>query len=935
MDDKRDDEELTIDFSKVTKFFKSKPKKVSEPTKEPVKESVESDDEISLDLSKIKNIFKKSKDTKVEEKEDEVSFDIGDMKSVLVFLNKYKVVFLILIALFLSVNFRMYPADLPITEQWARDSVNNYYRNQILGQINQQYPHLPDENKNRLVDEQFAELVEEQSDLMQQQIQQTSQQFKDHFQDDNGQTYLLAIDPYFWLRFVENIEENGHKGDLLVDGVPWDDHFLAPIGRPAPTDDVHIYFEYYLFKFMQIFDRDMYPMRAAFFAPIIISALSVIPAFFIARRLGGNIGGFFAAVMVAIHPAFITRTVGGFADTDAYNVLIPLLIAWLFLEAFEARKTKWTIILSAASGVMMGIYSKTWGGWWYIMDFLLGLGGLYFVYLIFLNRNKLKIKQTQKRLVNIVVLMAVFVIFSAIFTIVLSNSVNFAKAFTGPASFIRMKEIGSFVEIWPNVYTTVAEQNELALAGVISQIGGSGLFALAVMGILLMLLKKDRYGNIDIKYAALFGIWTGTTIFASTRGVRFMLLLVPAFSIGLGTFIGVVTKYGSKLVSKELKLNRQIAAGAIIIVMALLFITPFNQARNTAFRQVPSMNDAWVRSLTLIKTNSTEDAIINSWWDFGHWFKYWADRPVTFDGTSQVGDIAHFIGRTLLTDNEDEAIAILRMLDCGGTQGLKELDEETDDPFESVMLIKKIILMERNDAKRELMKYVDEEKAEEILELTHCDPPEDYFITSEDMVGKSGVWAHFGSWNFTKSDMVWRVKFKKAAEGIQILEDRFGLSTQMADQFYYEITTQNVNNWIAPWPSYASGMSGCTKDNDLISCGNGVKLNLTNEEAYIDTPQGKKHPAALSFIDEDGDFKEIRFEDDVVVSNDGRILGAAIIPDNDRYVSLLMSPELVSSMFTRLFYFKGYGLEHFDKFHFDRTISGLDIYVWKVDWEGS
>jgi len=47
------------------------------------------------------------------------------------------------------------------------------------------------------------------------------------------------------------------------------------------------------------------------------------------------------------------------------------------------------------------------------------------------------------------------------------------------------------------------------------------------------------------------------------------------------------------------------------------------------------MNDGWYESLTKIKQNASEDAIINSWWDFGHWFKAVGDRAVTFDGTPQ------------------------------------------------------------------------------------------------------------------------------------------------------------------------------------------------------------------------------------------------------------------------------------------------------------
>ena len=87
-----------------------------------------------------------------------------------------------------------------------------------------------------------------------------------------------------------------------------------------------------------------------------------------------------AAMIVGIHSAFLGRTAGGFSDTDAYNVLFPLLIAWLFIEGFEAKNLKKQITLFGLTGLVVGIYSFAWGGWWYIFDFLIAT---VIVYLLF------------------------------------------------------------------------------------------------------------------------------------------------------------------------------------------------------------------------------------------------------------------------------------------------------------------------------------------------------------------------------------------------------------------------------------------------------------------------------------------------------------------------------------------------------------------------
>ncbi len=889
------------------------------------------DDEIAIDLSKIKDFFKGKKDKKP--KDDEIAIDlgqIGDFFSNLKF-QKYHILLLILIPMLAGVFLRAQPAYLPITDEWAESSVHGFYRNNILQEINRNYPNLPDSRKQAMVEENFQELLKQQGGQIEQQVQQTSNQFKERMQDDNGQTYLLALDPYFWLRYAENIDENGHPGDTLVDGRPYSTLFLAPVGRFVGQDIFHPYFEYYFYKLLSIFDGDMYLMKAAFYVPIILAALCVIPAFFIAKKISGNIGGFFAAMLVAIHPSFLTRTAGGFADTDAYNVLFPLMIAWLFMEAFDARKKKFTMLLSAGAGLLVGIYSFTWGGWWYILDFLLAVAGLYTVYYLVIHRNDLKNRNTLTKIKDVLILIAVFFVSSAIFTTAFSSFGNFKSIVRSPISFTQIKDVGT-KSIWPNVYTTVAEQNEISIRGAINQIGGTLMFLLSVIGIGLTLRKKDKHGNIDPKYSILLAVWFGATLYASTKGVRWVLLLVPAYAIAFGVFAGIAVKYIGKQMSKELKISEMISRASLVLIIGLLLISPFNGALNTAKREIPSMNDAWVNTLTKIKDNSTEDAIISSWWDFGHWFKYWADRGVTFDGTSQTGDRAHFIGLTLLTDDEEQAVSLLRMLNCGGNNAFETLDEENQDPLESVQVIKHIIMLEQDDARDYLTDYVSEETADEVIQYTHCDAPRDYFIASEDMVGKSGVWAHFGSWNFTRASMVFDVRQKSRTEGVQILQEKYGLSAQDAETYYYEIRTQDPNNWIAPWPSYFSQTAACSRTNETVRCNNGLILNLTSEEAYVETPQGRQYPKEISFVKNDT-FRHKVFEENIWVGQNNQEIGAAFFPAGDSYQSIIMAPELTASMFTRQFFFKGEHLEYFEPFHHETDLTGLDIYVYKVDWE--
>lgn len=990
--EEKDDEEINIDFGKIKNIFKKKETDKKEDIRAQENQNEEKDDDSSIDLSKIKNIKNIFKGSEKIDSEGDVSVDF---KKISDFFVKYRVVLLLIIPILLSIFLRVQTVYLPLTDTWATDSVINNLRSQIREQIDQQYPNLPDQNKDVLSENELQKVLQQQKSQIDQQIKATSNLFKSRLQDDTGQTYLLAIDPYFWMRNARNILENGHPGDELRDGKPWDNHMFAPVGRGVPFDMFHAYFIAYLFKFFAFFSRDINLMTVTFFAPVIIASLSIIPAFFITRKIAGDFGGFIAATIVAIHPSFLIRTVGGFADTDAYNVMFPLFIAWFFFEALEAKNARNSILLSAVSGLLVGFYGMTWGGWWYIFDFILISTVLYIAYYTFAHRKELINSTTnflrKKAIKNSIRFLIIFFIVSALSVSLLVSYSQFIKFAKNPAGFAKLKEVG-ITTVWPNVFTTVAEQNPASLDNVINQVGLGEIyfFLIALMGITLTLTTPGRKKlwfvigslawyfiifllkiqnlniflllisipiitrivlalwesdtGIDIKYAIFLVLWFIATIYASTKGVRFTLLLVPAFAIGFGIALGELYRYASFWISKGLQVNKYISKTTVIVILLLLLVAPYKSAADTTRQEIPSFNDAWAISLEKIKSDSKPDAIINSWWDFGHWFKFWGDRAVTFDGTSQNTPPAHWVGKVLLTGNEELAIGILRMLDCSSRVGFYVVSELTGDEVQAIDLMYKIMPLSRKDAKKVLSETFNEEKSEKILEKTHCQPPENYFITSQDMIGKSGVWAHFGSWDFDRA-LIYNT-LKKAEynddldKSVEFLQERLSYEKEDAENLFYEVqsitTSKQANDWIAPWPGYA-GTTDCNKiGNQTINCnvaGIPLIINLTANEAYADSNSGILHPKLVSFPTNKGITLK-RYNESVITLQNGRHLGIALIKNGESYSAVAMDSDLTASMFTRMFYQEGIGLKHFKKFSDERSVFGSRIIVWKVDWEG-
>jgi len=579
---------------------------------------------------------------------------------------------LILIPLLLSFTFRIQPAYLPVTDDWAENSVHNSIQSTINNQINKDYPNLPDANKQALINEQFQQFLKDNKEQVNSQIEQTSDYFKSTLQDEDGHTYLLAIDPYTFYRQTRNLITKGHVWDKEVNGTVYNDHMIAPLGVEVKKKflggNLHVWIEYLFFRISALFksitsenlDREL--MHAVFYVPVIISMLAVIPAFFIGRKFGGNFGGFITAFLVAIHPAFINRTAGGFADTDAYNVLFPLIIVALFLFSLDAKKRGY--ILAGIAGFFTGLYAFAWTGWWIPFDLVVAttliVGGYSFY----------KKNEHFKKYFNI---LAVFIISSLLFVTLFSGFSNFSTAFTQPISRLKLKEV-THPTLWPNVLRTVAELNQASLDKIVNTMGGGLLMLISFAGIVILFFKKK------INAGILFLLWFVGMVYTSTQGIRFTLLLVPVFAIGIGVAFGWLYKNVSRWLTKELKINKIVSKITLIVVLLLFIgITPIpsgavipfcnmglcKQASIQSNQEIPSMNDAWYDSLIYIKENSSKDAIINSWWDFGHWFKAIGDRAVTFDGASQNSPMAHWIGRALLTSNEKEAVGILRMLDCG------------------------------------------------------------------------------------------------------------------------------------------------------------------------------------------------------------------------------------------------------------------------------
>lgn len=891
---------------------------------------------------------------------------------------KWLIVLLLIIAIGISTFFRMYPSSLPVTENWAESSIQSQISAQVSAQINAQYPNLPSAQKQELINEEVGKAIESQQKDYDAQVKQTATYFKSQLQDENGNTYLLAIDPYIWYSMAKNKVETGTYGTekdeegKIIFGLR-----NGREGREA-NFEMNPFLGVNLYKIGSVFDKNFTLQRAMFILPVIIIALAIIFAFFLARKIGGNIAGFIAGLIVALNTALLGRTPAGFADTDAYIIMFPLLIGWTILEALTAKNLKMKMMWTGLASISAVLFKYSWGNWWYIGSLALGVLGIYFLYTLIISKEWMKYKENfSKAILNtssgqVLIVGVAFLLITGIFMGILgvsqtNNTLSFGEhlisptkaMITGPLSAIAVKNVASGTNIWPNVKTTVAELNAGSWNQVIGSIGGKVFFTIGILGVLLTFFLKTESGKPEIRYATLLTLWFVGIAIMGVIAARFIALLAAPFAIAFGVFFGILWSKGSDWIKESMQMPKIATQIILLILIIVLFIAPIKSANAVALNEVPSMNDGWVTSLNAIKDNST-DAIITSWWDFGHWFVNVAERRVTFDGGDQ-GKRIYWVGKSLMTESNEENKAILRMLNCGQNLGYERMLEYTNDSYLSSKKINEIIYQDKNDAKKALEEIgLNEKEIEKVLEKTHCSNEEildQYYIVSEDMTGKAGVWAHFGSWDFEKAYVYNTFRAKGYDKAMNILTDKTKYSEDELNDMYYEINTltdnRAVDSWISPWPSYLTAKAKtCTETeteyicqiNQVIGQQQGGQIVMEQATVPKDNPKNTKLTIGLyNGAQKAGNGDNlIPAEVTIITENETKVYTPekstfqyelSIAKTSKGIKAIISDKALGSSAYTKLFYFEGIGMKDYQKVSDLTDFTGQRIIVYKVNLE--
>ena len=457
--------------------------------------------------------------------------------------------------------------------------------------------------------------------------------------------------------------------------------------------------------------------------------------------------------------------------------------------------------------------------------------------------------------------------------------------------------------------------------------------------------------RLTVLYTTLFVVWVVVTALAVMRGSRFITTIVLPFAFLTGIFVGFACDYIKTKLDNDkwliaaiifcaflaavplVTVNMILGIAVFVIISAIGLISVFGLKSNSADKKniplkkyvliaalvialvtpsicgayltsenvVPGTNDYMWNAMEWVDETQPEDTVITSWWDFGYLFEVAADRQVTFDGGSQSGERAFWLGQAMTTDNIDLSAGIFRMLDTTGTRADEYLINLTGSPGKATDILIDILPRSSSDAQKVLTSKYDLTSAEakQVIEYTHPDNPRPViFVASSDMLGKAGWWTYFGAWDFdnqTSENYNYYVPFDSA----KVAPGQSGKVHMLDDQ------GMTVNVVIE------RGSGNNTTDAHVESV-------YTDSGEPIEVNGTEYNPLKASRL--------ILIEDGYIMKNES-IKGASdgnytifIMGQDNEYTPILIDNKLENSMFTRLYLLGGAGQDVFEPVHAENGV---------------
>ena len=184
---------------------------------------------------------------------------------------------------------------------------------------------------------------------------------------------LKAFDPWVQLSLARFILDEGG----LYQGLLWRDEFAwYPYGREVGSSmylavPIAINLIYIV---VNLLGFNITLTTAATLVPVVFGTLGVYYTYKLGTEIINKRAGLFAAILMSVTPAYMSRSIAGFTDNEAIGVLLTVMSFYYFSKAINKNRLRDAIF----AGIALALLASSWGAFRYGYDLI----GLYVLVLI-------------------------------------------------------------------------------------------------------------------------------------------------------------------------------------------------------------------------------------------------------------------------------------------------------------------------------------------------------------------------------------------------------------------------------------------------------------------------------------------------------------------------------------------------------------------------
>ncbi len=514
-----------------------------------------------------------------------------------------------------------------------------------------------------------------------------------------GMVCLQALDPFYIYRTSLDMMNNNFH--LVFDTLRY---FPTGMDPHAGVPGI-FYLPAVMYKVIALMIPSLSFYEWAKWYPAIMGAFMGIAMYLLGKELFNKKVGLLAGFLLAVNASTLYRTAAGFFEKEPSAAVFIILAFYFFAHALNKNST----VSAVNTGLSLLMVNFLWGGANIIFLILAMFAGL----VVFLNIHPKSIYKTYPIMIFIAVfipaifsvpahlnhtssyaLLSFFVVGFVIVRyiiekkdIVSEKDMNYTMPVISVIGFI-LALIGSFFSKtlaslfntvshllnWSEdvVGSTVAENNPATWTNIKSQLGAEyaqyltpelksiipymSLWIFMLVGIVFLAYKL--YKTRDWKYMFAL-VWVVASIYASFARIRIIFLLgAPAALAGAFGIYYLIKIFNNASFVKNFKkiefagLKINILKTIPILFIALLLIVNFSSGLAFSKSIGPSLNKNWQGACEYLKTETPEESVILSWWDYGYWFETAGERASVADGGNEKATIINpILANGFISDN--------------------------------------------------------------------------------------------------------------------------------------------------------------------------------------------------------------------------------------------------------------------------------------------